>query len=147
MRDGCAFTSRLFTFPFLAIQRKWPAIIGIVAPTRKAKKRTATPPLGSFSPWANDRVISANQIGDCLTPEQQRDRREAEGAHQGPICSRGERKDALICISKSNAREPPCRFPSSRDLSFRLGLLLAFYYRRSETVFPIITVSAVWDDQ
>lgn len=89
MRDGCAFTSRLFTFPFLAIQRKWPAIIGIVATTRKAKaRRTVTPPVAAWlSPWANDRVISANQIGDCLTPEQRRDRQEAEGAHQGPIYS------------------------------------------------------------
>lgn len=44
MRDGCAFTSTLFTFPFLAIQRKWLAIIGIVAPTRKAKKRGYSKP-------------------------------------------------------------------------------------------------------
>lgn len=102
MRDGCAFTSRLFTFPFLAIQRKWPAIIGIVA-TRKAKaRRTVTPPVAAWlSPWANDRVISANQIGDCLTPEQRRDRQEAEGdAPRTNLLSRR----ALICISKSNAR-------------------------------------------
>lgn len=54
-----------------------------------------------LSPWANDRVISANQIGDCLTPEQQRDRQEAEGdAPRTNLLSRR----TLICISKSNAR-------------------------------------------
>ena len=103
MRDGCAFTSRLFTFPFLAIQRKWPAIIGIVATTRKAKaRRTVTLSVAAWlSPWANDRVISANQIGDCLTPEQRRDRQEAEGdAPRTNLLSRR----ALIYISKSNAR-------------------------------------------
>lgn len=62
MRDGCAFTSRLFTFPFLAIQRKWPAIIGIVAVHEKSEEARHGNPAATaalLSPWANDRVISA----------------------------------------------------------------------------------------
>jgi hypothetical protein len=88
------------------------------------------PVAARLPPWANDRVISANQIGDCLTAEQEPRARESErererergegwgrggGRREGPIYSRGERKDALICISKSNAvRDRPdfytCRY-------------------------------------
>jgi len=36
------------------------------------------PVAARLPPWANDRVISANQIGDCLTAEQEPRARESE---------------------------------------------------------------------
>lgn len=54
--------------PLAGIHRKRRAIIGIVAGRTAGRRKRALPRGSGLARWANDRVISANQIGDCLTP-------------------------------------------------------------------------------
>lgn len=80
--DGSAFQPATRSLPFDHSSGNASRIIGIVAARREPKEKPATPRL--CSRWANDRVISANQIGDCLTATGQKGRRVA-GGRPGPI--------------------------------------------------------------
>jgi len=136
MRDGCAFTSRLLPSPLPGIQRKWPAIIGIVAATRKAKKRgsPAPSPLDSrrgltIVLLAQIKLATVSRRNKSRARARARLRRREEGG-EGPIYSRGERKDALICISKSNAVRDRPDFYTSAGVRSLPDDAPAAYYRR-----------------